>query len=111
MDENLLIRSTSHVPDFSLVPKHLEKNYVATKTSKDVIEQNILPRELEFPPLVKNMLIKKGVANPKMPASYSTYKRSWYRIAEEGEKPTREVHSGLGTPRSPNLFKTVNYDI
>lgn len=107
----LLIKSRSGIPDFSLIPKHLEKNYVVTSTSSDVIEKNVLPNEMEFPPLVKNMLIKKGVDNPKMPAVYSKYMRSWYRVAEKDEKPTRSIESGYGKPRSPNLFKNVNYDI
>lgn len=111
MEELYTIRGESSLPDFQLVPKHLEQNYTFTATSKQMINKNILPRYMEFPPLMKDILIKNGTKDPKLPVVKSPSERSFYRVAEEGEQPTKIFKTGFGTPKSPNLLKGVNYDI
>lgn len=106
-----ILSGESSVPDYSLIPKHLEKNYTFTKTSSQRREENILPRYLEFPPLFKDILTRSGVKEPKLTVQGTQSPESLYRIAKEGEQPTRQYDSGFGTPKSPNLYKGVNYDI
>lgn len=110
-DNPVLIAAQSSVPDFRLIPKHLEKNYVATKTYKQKVDENILPRYIEFPPLLKEMIVRSGAQEPKMKLVTKITENSLYRIAEEGEQPTKQLEVGFGTPKSPNLYTNVNYNI
>lgn len=110
-DQPQRITGESSVPDFRLIPKHLESNYTYTKTSSQRIEENILPRYMDFPPLLKAMLVKSGNKDAKLPANLQTSPMALYRVAREGEQPTRQFENGFGTPKSPNLYKGVNYDI
>lgn len=98
-------------PDYSLVPKHLESNYKFSQTHKQRIEERILPRYIEFPPVLKTILCENGVKDPKM---RTVTKKLWYsthRIAEENEQPTLKFDNRFGTPTSPNLYKDVNYNV
>lgn len=101
----------SGLPDYSLVPKHLEKNYKAITTDKDVIEKNILPRYTEFPPLLRYMMIKNGAVDPKLDVQLKKAPASLYRVAKDGEKPTKTFETGFGTPKNKNLVKHVDYNI
>lgn len=105
------IESESCLPDYRLVPKHLEGNYTFSKTNVEVKNETILPRYTEFPPLLSYLLKKSGVKEPKMECVEKTDIKSLYRLAKEGEQPTRTYESGFGTPRNPDLYKTINHDI
>lgn len=111
LDEPHWVSCSSCLPDFSLVPKNLEKNYVHTKTWSQKVEENVLPRYIDLPPLLQTMLEKNGAKDLKAKTVPPTKEAHMYRIAKDGEKPTREFESGFGTPKSPNLYKNVNYDI
>lgn len=111
MEQPQLIENESGLPDFGLVPKHLEKNYTFTKTASQRIEENILQRYLDFPPLLKDILIQNGVKDPKLKTVQNQSALSMYRVAEEGEEPTKKFESGFGTPKTPKLYKGINYDI
>lgn len=75
------------------------------------MNEKILPRETEFPPLLKEFLVRES-NNPdvKLKLSYLQTPDNFYRIAKEGETPTEKFIPGLGIPKSPNLYKTVKFD-
>lgn len=110
-DEPHWVTGSSCLPDFSLVPKNLEKNYVHTKTWSQKVEENILPKYVDLPPLLQTMYKKNGVKDAKAKTVAPTDEGSLYRVAKDGEQPTKEFEKGFGTPKSPNLYKNVNYDI
>lgn len=111
LDEPQKIESDSVLPDYQLVPKHLEKNYIYTKNSLQRIEENILPRYMDFPPLLKDILIKNGAKDLKLKTIKSDSSRSMYRLAKEDEQPTKQFENGYGTSKSPQLLNGINYDI
>lgn len=110
-EEPVHITNESTVPDYSLIPKHLELNYTFSKTKTQKMAENVIAPYTEFPPLLKDILIKNGMKDPKLKIRLNTSPNSLYRLAEDGEQPTRHVETGFGTPRSKNLLQNVNYDI
>lgn len=77
----------------------------------DKIDQKLLQRQTEFPPLLKRFLAAEtGDPNVKLELDYFCGPDSLYRVAKEGETPTVSFKSGLGTPVSPNLYKNVKRD-
>ncbi|XP_055324856.1 28S ribosomal protein S34, mitochondrial [Sitodiplosis mosellana] len=111
METLQLLQGESSVPDFQLIPKHLEKNYKFTKTEAQRKEENILPRYLEFPPFLKDILVKNGVKEPKLKTVDNPAIKSLYRVAKEGEEPTRKFESGFDATKCPKLYEGINYDI
>lgn len=111
MDNPQLLQGESSLPDFRLVPKHLEKNYTFTKTASKRIEENVLPRYMNCPPLLKEILLKNGIQDPKLKTIRRETTNSLYRVAEEGEQPTREFEGDFVTTKCPKLYKGINYDI
>lgn len=110
-DEPIEIAQDSVFSDYSLVPKHLESNYTFSKTRKQLIDERILPRYIELPPVLKMLFSANGANDPKMRI---VTKKKWYsthRIAEENEKPTLQFENKFGTPANPKLYKDVNFDI
>lgn len=74
----------------------------------DVVNKKVMPRETEFPPLLKRFLAKEtGNPDVKLELIYSSARENYYRVAEKGEKPTTEFESELGKPVSPNLYKNI----
>lgn len=110
-EEPVLITNESVVPDYSLIPKHLESNYKFSKTKSQKIAENVISPYTEFPPFLKDILIKNGVKDPKLKVRLTESPNSLYRLAKDGEQPTRHIETGFGTAKSPNLLKNVNYDI
>lgn len=110
-DEPIEITRESMFPDYDLVPKHLESNYKFTKTRTERIEERILPRHIELPPVLKTILSKNGANDHKMLTVTNKKWNSMHRVAEESEKPTLQFDNRFGTPASPNLYKDVNYNV
>lgn len=112
-DQPYKIRRSSCLTGYELIPKHEECNYTAYKTQSQVIAENIVPNSIEFPPLLKALLIENGNKNPKLPLAVNEHENhiNMFRVAKEGETPTRAFEDGYGTPRFPNLLKSVNYDV
>lgn len=105
------ILRASYKADYQLIPKHLEKNYTALIDHQTKRNQKLLQSHTEFPPLLKRFLSKeKNDPNVKLKIKYFDGVDSYYRVANEGEKPNVTFESGLGIPVSPNLYKTVKYD-
>lgn len=104
------ILRASYKADYVLIPKHLEKNFFATIDHADKVNQKILQKYTEYPPLLKKFLIKEtGNADIKLELKYSQGLESLYRVAKDGETPNVTFDSGLGTPVSPNLYKNVKW--
>ncbi|CAG9864343.1 unnamed protein product [Phyllotreta striolata] len=109
--EPLEIQNTSGKSDYRLIPKDEEEQYCKT-TAKEYTK--ILPKTMEFPPLLKELLIRnqesKGRTSeePKLEIFYNqTSLKKTYRVAKDGEKPTVELSTGLGTPISSAYYKNV----
>lgn len=101
----------SYKPDYVLIPKHLEKNYVASMDHVEKVNQKIFQKYTDYPPLLKKFLIEEtGNPDVKLELKYFVGPESLYRVAEDGETPTVTFASGLGTPASPNLYKGVKWD-
>lgn len=66
---------------------------------------------MDFPPLLKDILIKSGAEDLKLKTVKSESPKSMYRIAKEDEQPTKQFESGYGTSKRPQLLKGINYDI
>lgn len=109
MTEPVDLFRISDLPDFRLVPKHLENSFKATASVTEIREKNLLPRYTEFPPMLKYMKIKQGENDPKLEVKIREESTSTYRLAREDEKPTRQW--GIGKPRSEKFVEGVNYNI
>lgn len=108
--EPVPILRASYKADYVLIPKHLEKNYVAHISHEDKVNQKILQKYTEYPPLLKRFLVKEtGNLDIQMEVKYFEGVDSLYRVAKDGETPTVTFESGLGTPTSPNLYKNVKW--
>lgn len=106
--EPQLILRASYKADYVLIPKHLEKNFVASISYEDKVNQRVLQKYTEYPPLLKRFLIQEtGNKDPKLELKYFDGLYSLYRVAKDGETPNVKFESGLGTPVSPNLYENI----
>ena len=104
--------SSSYKSDYALIPKdEEEKLYSQSYTPPP---KKILPRTMEFPPLMKEIIKRQMKAEgkpdiePRLPATFNfTNNLDLHRMAEEGETPDFEIKMGLGTPASPSLYKNI----
>lgn len=101
----------SALPDYRLIPKHLENQFKATTSDFEVKEKNLFPQYTEFPPMLKYIKIKQGENDPKLKVKIKEEPHVTYRLAKEGEKPTKQWRSGFGAPRFEKFVKYVNYKI
>nr|CAH7718529.1 unnamed protein product [Callosobruchus chinensis] len=104
----VLLESSTYKTDYILIPKDEEEKYCKKPVSS--VAEHILPRTMEFPPLLKELLIREAEARgqkieePKLEVAYNRRSiKTSYRVAKEGETPTVEIAVGLGKPVSPNL--------
>lgn len=106
--------STSYKADYKLIPKNEEATYCQSNKSFQA-EERILPRTIEFPPLLRELIIRDKIAKgetvkevPKLNLKYKMGRENHGRIAKEDEKSNVQINCGLGTPVSPNLYKGIN---
>ncbi|XP_049874014.1 uncharacterized protein LOC126372349 [Pectinophora gossypiella] len=109
------IYRTSYKPDYQLVPKNEEAKLLDSVEKEHYFPEQILPRTIEMPPLMKKFIVKdhekKGLEVMKeyvLPLSYNHSPNRVQRIAKEGEKPTIEFTMKLGKPISPSLYEGVS---
>lgn len=108
--EPVQLDTISYKPDYILIPKDQEAKYL-NATEKP--EEKILPRTTEYPPLLKELLIrqakqqKQEITDLKLEIKYNLSGIKNYRIAREGETPTVTVEMGLGKPASPSLYANI----
>lgn len=110
-----VIEGASYKTDYRLIPRDEEAEYCKLNHlpgTEDSIR--ILPETTDFPPLLKELIIRETKATddhnpqPKLQLLYNPSTLSGqYRIAKEGENPTVDVPSGLGTPISPSLYENL----
>lgn len=88
------IDSASYKSDYILIPKDQELHY-----SNVICEQpvKILPSKIEFPPLLKEILIRQGkqigqhiTKETKLPVRYNLNGVKNYKIVEEHETSTKD---------------------
>nr|CAH7727075.1 unnamed protein product [Callosobruchus chinensis] len=110
----VLLESSTYKTDYKLIPKDEEEKYCKKPVSS--VAEHILPRTMEFPPLLKELLIREAEARgqkieePKLEVAYNRRSiKTSYRVAKEGETPTVEIAVGLGKPVSPNLYDYAPY--
>ncbi|CAG9765531.1 unnamed protein product [Ceutorhynchus assimilis] len=107
------LESASYKTDYKLIPKDEEADYC--KAYKPQNTERILPRTMEFPPLLKELVARELKNTPSTKDDLELkifYNRQSvkmkYRIAEEGEEPTEKFTMGLGKPVAPRLYKGIN---
>lgn len=103
------IESVSYKADYRLIPKDEESKLLDNATT---MTERILPREVDFPPLLKKIVLKskleRGEQIPEkltLPLPINNGPDNRARIATAEEKPNVEVVMGLGTPISPKLYQ------
>ncbi|XP_017884458.1 uncharacterized protein LOC108627640 [Ceratina calcarata] len=108
--EPVQLDTTTYKPDYMLIPKDQEEKFL---NSTETPEERILPRTTDFPPLLKELLIrqarqqKQEIKDLKLEIKYNLSGIKNYRVAEEGETPTVNVEMGLGEPASPSLYANI----
>lgn len=99
------IHSTSYKTDYQLIPKNKEAEMCRPCEQP---EFKILPQTIEFPPLLREFIIKEtGQHNPQLKVKIQRGREKVVRIAKDGETPNIDLSMGLGTPASPNLYKNL----
>lgn len=105
--------SSTYKADYRLIPKAEEHEYC--RLQEVVKTERILPRIIEFPPLLKELIVRDKLAKgekiseePKLSLKYRMGRENHVRVAKEGETPNVQIVSGLGTPVSPDLYKGIN---
>ncbi|KAG5890877.1 hypothetical protein JTB14_002820 [Gonioctena quinquepunctata] len=104
--------SASYKTDYKLILKDDEAEYCKEAAGKSV---KVLPRYFDFPPLLKELLMREAEAKgqkyaeePKLEILYNRQSRiKSYRIANEGEEPDIKMVSGLGNPVAPRLYEGI----
>lgn len=100
------IYSASYKADYRLIPKS-EENAFCKPIEK--IEERILPQTIEFPPLLREFIVREtGNANPLLRVKIKSNREKIARVAKNGEKPTIALTMGLGKPCSPRLYKGLD---
>lgn len=99
------VSKIAYKTEFQLVPKHHEYKYIlAAKECKEP-EVKLLPPTMEMPPLLK--ILAERDHHESKDLKLVIQKTRTYRLAEDGETPTVELHLGLGSPASPQLYEGV----
>lgn len=100
------IFSASYKADYRLIPRELESTYCKTTP---VIEERILPRTIEFPPLLREFIVKEtGNTAPILNVKLTVNREKIARLAKEGETPNMHITMNVGKPCSPRLYKGLN---
>lgn len=99
------IDSTSYKADYQLIPKDEEYKWKPL----DTVEEVIMPRKMELPPLLREIVSRKlkakGITEePELPIYLNQTGNKKYRLAEEGETPSVKFTMGLGKPATPSLY-------
>lgn len=103
------IESVSYKSDYVLIPKDQEAKYLTATNQR---AHKLLPSTTEFPPLLKEILMRQAkqtaelrADEPKLQVRYNLNGIKIYRVAKDGETPT--VHL---TSTSTTLYRNVARD-
>lgn len=101
------ISSVTYKPDFQLLSKKEEAEFC-----KEVqVEEKLIGRTMELPPLLKEFIVKEtGQKEPKMRVILKDAKNKSYRLAKEGETPNVQPVIGVGIPHPTgvSLYEGLN---
>ncbi|XP_050298258.1 28S ribosomal protein S34, mitochondrial [Anthonomus grandis grandis] len=109
----ILMESVTYKADYVLIPKHEEEAF-CKPTKQSTNSTKIFPRTMEFPPLMKELLLRekksgesgKNNIDLELNIKYNPMSRyTKYRVAKEGEEPNVKFTMGIGTPVAPRLYK------
>lgn len=100
-------------PDYALVPKHEEHKYRPLSTEQQVVDKNLYPTHVEYPPMLRRMLAASGEPDPKLEVVISENERDpiLYRRAKDGEQATIDLPQGFGRVRNKRNLAGVDYEI
>ncbi|XP_055843922.1 uncharacterized protein LOC129910529 [Episyrphus balteatus] len=99
----VVLYSSTYKADYRLIPKDEEADYCKCNVTK---EQLIVPREINFPPLLREFVSEEtGNQNPMMKVHFKNNMNKMARLAKPEEKPTLDISMGLGKPASPKLYE------
>lgn len=102
------IESASYKTDYRLLSKKEEIDYCKIQMS-DAENIKLIDPQMEFPPLLKEFLIKEtGNENIKLDVYLKRGHNKFYRLAKEGEKPNVTIPMNIGKPASPSLYKGLD---
>lgn len=105
------IESTSYKADYRLIPKDEEESYCRKIEVKT--ETPILQKTMEFPPLMRDVLIRekkaKGedVQDLKLDIVYNKHVLQKSKLAEDGEKPTVTIQLNMQQLPNLSLYKNI----
>ncbi|KAG5676760.1 hypothetical protein PVAND_006569 [Polypedilum vanderplanki] len=104
----VVIESASYKTDYRLLSKKEENDYCQILCDqKDNVK--IIEPEMEFPPLLKEFLIKEtGNKDIKMKVHLKKGHNKNHRLALEGEKADIKIPIDIGKPISPSLYEGLN---
>lgn len=93
---------TSYKTDYQLIPKNEEAKVCRPWKEPEI---KILPQTIEFPPLLREFIVKEtGQQNPQLKVKIKRGREKLVRVAEDGEMPNVELGMSLGKPASPKLY-------
>lgn len=102
------IYGASYKTDYQLVPKSEESEVCRPWKEPEI---KILPQTIEFPPLLREFIVKEtGQQNPQLKIKIKPAREKLVRVAEDGETPNTEISMSLGKPASPNLYKHIQQE-
>ncbi|XP_066248433.1 small ribosomal subunit protein mS34 [Euwallacea similis] len=119
MKDPILIERTSYKTDYRLIPKHEEATYCKLTQPSEPTAQKILPRTMEFPPLLRELIkrerisTKGHVENKDLQLEICYNKESLnskYVIAEEGQEATEKFVMGIGNPVTSRLYEGITLE-
>ncbi|KAL1451499.1 hypothetical protein WDU94_005870 [Cyamophila willieti] len=106
------IFSTSYKPDYRLVPKHEEQDWIR-RTEECERKINYIDPYIDMPPLLKKVVARdlelaNQSATPdkfKLPLQVHTGYNNTTRLADESHPANIKLESFFGTPLSPELYQ------
>jgi small subunit ribosomal protein S34 len=109
----ITIESASYKTDYRLLATDEEKAYCKMVELKS--ELPIYPKTMDFPPLLKELLIKEKKAKGevleelKLDVVYQKKNNGTYRIANEGEEPTISFNVNPEKLPDISLYKNIKF--
>lgn len=100
------IFGTSYKADYILIPKSEESTFCKPL---EKVEERLLPQYIEFPPLLKQFIVKEtGNPAPMLKVKIKENQLKIAKVAKDGQTPTVQLTMALGKPVSPRLYENLN---
>lgn len=101
------VRKVAYKSDWRLLSKKEEAEYCKEAPRPE----RIIPRHMEFPPLLKEFVKKEtGNDDVKLKVKHKPKSHSVARLAKKGETPNVEIGMGIGKPHptASSLYEGLN---